>query len=227
MISIFSDQDHANGSTATLTDEATKHSYAVEVDSPFFQLSKESVALAVEALGGGGGGGGSGSGGNSGGMTARNTARSGMSGASPGVGAGGVGGSNNKRRDLPKKAELIVPGGGLPTAAAAAGAPAPPLPETNAALLNFFPRAAGTYPCQLLVKRRTRHIVDIRCIEVTAVVDAPRNATALVFRAPAGQKITQEVRVCVVCKRFVFNTALGLVLKSVRHLGRSAGCLHD
>lgn len=197
MISIFSDQDHASTSTATLTDEAAKHTYAVEVDSPFFQLSKESVALAAEALGGGGGGGGSGSGGNTGGLTARNTARSGMSGAPPGSGAGGTGNSNsnNKRRDLPKKAELLVPGGGPSAAAAAGGAPAPPLPETNSALLNFFPRAAGTYPCRLLVKRRTRYIVDIRCIEVTAVVDAPRNATALVFRAPAGQKITQEVSV--------------------------------
>lgn len=200
MISIFSDQDHPNASTATLTDEATNHTYAVEVDSPFFQLSKESVVLAAETLGGGGGGGGTG---NSGGMTARNTARSGMSGAPPGSGA--AGNSNNKRRDLPKKAELLVPGGGPSMAAAAGGAPAPPLPETNAALLNFFPRAAGTYPCRVLVKRRTRYIVDIRCIEVTAVVDAPRNATALVFRAPAGQKITQEVRTYVVCKHFVFN----------------------
>eukprot|EP00903_Cladosiphon_okamuranus_P009303 g8875.t1 len=195
MISILSDQDHPSTSTATLTDEATKHMYAVEVDSPFFQLPKESVALVAEALGGGGGGGGgggSGSGGKSGGLTARNTARSGMGSAPPGSGAGETGNSNNKRRDLPKKAELLVPGGGSSTAAAAGGAPAPPLPETNAALLNFFPRAAGTYPCRLLVKRRTRYIVDIRCIEVTAVVDAPRNATALVFRAPAGQKITQE-----------------------------------
>lgn len=212
MISIFSDQDHPNASTSTLADEAPKHIYAVEVDSPFFQLSKESVALAAETLGGGGGGGGTGSGGNSGGMTARNTARSGMSGAPPGNGAGGVGNSNNKRRDLPKKAELLVPGGGLSAAATAGGAPAPPLPETNAALLNFFPRAAGTYPCRLLVKRRTRYIVDIRSIEVTAVVDAPRNATALVFRAPAGQKITQEVSVSFPCRAH----AQSCVLNSVR-----------
>ncbi|CAM9742155.1 unnamed protein product, partial [Ectocarpus fasciculatus] len=204
MISICSDQDHpSKAAAAAATDETAKYIFAIEVDSPFYQLSKESVALVAEALGGGGSGGSGGGvgGGNNGGMTARNTARSGMSGPANGNGPGGA--SSNKRRDIPKKAELLSPGGGrssatggdLSSSAAAAtgGGPPPPLPETNAALVNFFPRAAGTYPCRVLVKRRTRHIVDIRCIDVTAVVDAPRNATALVFRAPAGQKITQEI----------------------------------
>lgn len=200
MISICSNQEHGNASTATVTGEVATHIFAMEVDSPFFQLSKESVALVAEALGGGSGGGGGVGGGNSGGMTARNTARSGLSGAPPGSGAGGLGG--NKRRDLPKKAELLAPAeggrngsaaGGDPLNAAGGGGPAAPLPDTNSTLLNFFPRAAGTYPCRLVVKRRTRHIVDIRCVDVTAVVDAQRNVTALVFRAPAGQKIVQEV----------------------------------
>lgn len=209
MISIYSDQEHGHASTVTAAGDVATHIYAMEVDSPFFQLSKESVALVAEALGGGGGGAGGGGvgGGNSGSMTARNTARSGMGSGPPGSGAGGVGGpnNNNKRRDLPKKAELLAPapagggghnsaaGGDLSNIGGTGGSAAPPLPETNSALLNFFPRAAGTYPCRLLVKRRTRHVVDIRCVNVTAVVDAQRNATALVFRAPAGQKITQEV----------------------------------
>lgn len=190
MISIFADSspDHANASAITLDEPPAV--YFLEVDSPFFQLSKETILLAPESLGGG--------------MTARNTARGAASG--PGGPGGGVG-NNSRPRDLPKKAELLQPGGhrgtgggatSSATAAAgaegaAAGGSQVPLPETNSTLVNFFPRAAGTYTCKLIVKRRMKHTVDVRCVDIAASVDAPRNATALVFRAPAGQKITQEV----------------------------------
>ena len=232
MISICADvtpDNVATGATANATaaakpEGASRDLYALEADSPFFQLSRDTVFLASEALGASSTGGGS-SGGNGGGITARNTARGAgptntnntntntntTALVSPGGagGAGGGGSNNNKRRDLPKKAELLPLSGGDCTsggdattiAAAAAGVGAmgggggggSPLLETNSILLNFFPRAAGTYPCRLLVKRRMKHLVDVRCIDIAAVVEAPRNATALVFRAPAGQTITQEV----------------------------------
>lgn len=199
MISICADSppDHATSvATNTPHDCVAAALYALEVDSPFFQLSREAVLLASEPLGGGGSGSG-----NSGGMSARNTARGvGPGGVGGGPSGGGVGG-HNKRRDLPKKPELLQSAGrgsqyageaSAAAGAAAEGGPAP-LPETNATLLNFFPRAAGAYPCRLLVKRRMKHLMDVRCIDISATVDAPRNATALVFRAPARQKITQEV----------------------------------
>ena len=219
MISMCADANPdnvTNASAATKPEDASRDLYALEADSPFFQLSRDTVFLASEALGASSTVGGSS--GNSGGMTARSTAR----GAGPTAastiatpsGAGGAGGgNNNKRKDLPKKAELLplsgrehITGGDATTAAAAAavaagtatggGGGASPLIETNSMLLNFFPRAAGTYPCRLLVKRRMKHLVDVRCIDISAVVEAPRTATALVFRAPAGQTITQEVIIC-------------------------------
>lgn len=170
--------------------------FAIEVDSPFFQLARETILLASETPGGGGGSGGGIGGGN---MTSRsNPARGGA-----------------KNRNIPKTVELLEPnirgsygnGGagdlrGLVSASAAVGAgggsgalgESTALQATNVAVLNFFPRAAGTYPCRVLIKRRTRYIVDVRCVDIAGSVDVPRKATALVFRAPAGQKITQEVR---------------------------------
>lgn len=191
-------------------------SFSIEVDSPFFQLARDSVLLAPEppgACGGSGSGGGTVANAAAGGgnVTSRggNTAR--------GVPGGPGGASRNK--NLPKKVELLEPkprgshSGGRavgdprePAAAAAAAAAtaggvgggvsgeSPTVPATNVAVLNFFPRAAGTYPCRVLIKRRTRYIVDVRCVDIAGSVDAPPKATALVFRAPAGQKITQEVR---------------------------------
>lgn len=190
MISICADSppNHAHAAAA----EEPAVPYVLEVDSPFFQLSRDNVLLAPEPLGGGGGNGGSGGVGNT---TARSTAR-GPGGA--GVG-GGIAGGRNIRRDLPKKVELLEPaqrgcaGGDDAAGTGAGGGPAAPLPDTNATLVNFFPRTAGAYPCRLLLKRRMKHLVDVRCVDIAATVDAPRNVTALVFRAPAGQKITQEV----------------------------------
>lgn len=191
MISICADSppNHAHAAAA----EEPAVPYALEVDSPFFQLSRDNVLLAPETLGGGGGNSGSGGVGNT---TARSTAR-GPGGA--GVG-GGIPGGKNIRRDLPKKVELLEPaqrgcaGGDDAAGTGAGGGPAAPLPETNATLVNFFPRTAGAYPCRLLLKRRMKHLVDVRCVDIAATVDAPRNVTALVFTVPAGQKITQEVR---------------------------------
>lgn len=201
MISICSElspDQTTNASPHADSEDTATALYFLEVDSPFFQLSKETVLLGLEPLGGGGGG----SGGTGGGLTARNTARS--TGPSGMGGAPGGAGGTNKRRDPPKKAELRKPGGrssltdgegsGAAAAAAGAGSGPAPLPETNVTLMNFFPRAAGAYPCRVIVKRRMKHLVDIRCVDIAAAVDAPRNATALVFRAPAGQKIVQEVR---------------------------------
>lgn len=195
MISICADspQEAASVSSQATTDEPAM--FVLEVDSPFFQLGRDSVLLASEPLGAGGGGGDAGVGTAAG--TAGNTADRNTS--------GGV-----KNRNLPKKFELLDPTsrgshgqGGAgdprgPTVAGAAGGGASggdlsTLPATNAAVLSFFPRAAGTYPCRVLVKRRTKYLVDIRCVDLAGAVEAPRNATALVFRAPAGQKITQEV----------------------------------
>ncbi|CAM9334154.1 unnamed protein product [Discosporangium mesarthrocarpum] len=167
--------------------------FSIEVDSPFFQLNRETVALTMEVSpgsgGGTGGGGETGSsiGGGPGGVSAR--------------GAGGGGTGAGKRKGLPKQVELVDPqdrvGGGeagtkIGGVRGSVSMP-PPLADTNVALLNFFPKAAGTYPCQILVIHRTKHLVDVRRVDVAATVDAPRSTTALVFRAPAGQKITQEV----------------------------------
>lgn len=208
-MSICSDlsSDHANASSAgsVATAEESAVLYVIEVDSPFFQLSKDTVLLTPEPMGNGGGMGSSfvGSNGSGNGMTSRNTAR-GVASTTRGAGLGG----HLKKQNLPKRASLVDPASrhlhgneASPTAgtsgesAEGSGPVNPtPLPETNAALLNFYPRAAGSYPCRILVMRRMKYVVDVRCVDIAATVDAPRNATTLVFRAPAGQTITQEVR---------------------------------
>lgn len=199
--------------------------FSIEVDSPFFQLARDSILLAPEPPGGSGGS-------SSGGGTVANAGAGGGNltglGGNTARGVPGGPGGASRNRNLPKKVELVEPkprgshGGGRAvgdprepaTAAAAAAATAAgggggvggestTVPATNVAVLNFFPRAAGTYPCRVLIKRRTRYIVDVRCVHIAGSVDAPPKATALVFRAPAGQKITQEVRetqqgICVV-----------------------------
>lgn len=210
MISLFSDTSpspeaptpHATTVETQITEESTL--YFVEADSPFFQLSRDTVLLRTEFLGGTGGAVGSGAGGSGGGLTARNTMRSGggASGGGPGGGANG----SMKRNNTPKVAELIelrdhnAPGVSDPEGAFMGGATNPGtgtldfVPMTNAVQVNFYPRAAGSYPCRVVMKRRMRNMVDVRCVDIAAIVDAPRNSTALVFRAPSGQKITQEVR---------------------------------
>lgn len=205
-MSIYSDlsSDHANASTAgnVATAEETAALYAIEVDSPFFQLSKDTVLLSTSESLGNGGGMGSNVVGN--GMTSRNTAR----GVASSTGDAGLDG-HLKQQNLPSRASLVDPasrylhGKEASTTAGTSGESTEgsgpvnptPLPETNAALLNFYPREAGSYPCKILVIRRMKHFVDVRCVDIAATVDAPRNATTLVFRAPAGQTITQEVRV--------------------------------
>lgn len=191
MITLFTDSQsdrpiNVNPSSTAMS-ECASAPFSLEVDSPFFQLSKDTVLLAIESLGGDTGGGGN---------SARNMSRGDGSGRTAVGPAGGLGGGN-KRRDLPRKAELLHPvgrrsSGGVAAEVAGGEGPAASL-FTNATLLNFFPRAAGAYPCRVLVKRRLKHMVDVRCVNVAAVVDAPSTATSLVFRAPAGQKITQEV----------------------------------
>lgn len=193
-MSICSDlsSDRANASTAgnVAAAEETVALYVIEVDSPFFQLSKDTVLLsAPESLGNGG-------------SMGSNTTH----GVASGMGDAGLGG-HPKQQNLPIRASLVDPtsrhlhGKEASTTAGtsdeSAGGSGPvnptPLPDTNAALLNFYPRAAGSYPCKISVMRRMKHFVDVRCVDIAATVDVPRNSTTLVFRAPAGQTITQEV----------------------------------
>lgn len=179
--------------------------YLLEADSPFFHLARDSVLLLSEPVGGVGSGGWGAAGGSAGGATGRSATARGVGSPGAGVTAGG-GQGGGRRNNAPRRAELVDPGsrrqgvGAEPGGAGASvsgveagGSDAVP-PPTNAVPVSFHPRAAGTYPCRLLVKRRTRQLVDVRCIDVVAVVDVPRNATALLFRVPAGQRVTQEVK---------------------------------
>ena len=212
MISIYSNllSDHVNASGGMVAEEPAIL-YAIEVDSPFFQLSRDTVPLAVEPLGNGGGVCGSSGAavGRGPDTTTRNTTRICSS-----VGDTAVS-DRYKRQNLPKKAELVelMPrnyAGTEPpaeTAMSEAGSRSCTpimLPETNATVLNFYPRAAGSYQCKVLVVRRMNNFVDVRCIDITATVDPPKNATTLIFCAPAGQKITQEV-----CAQAFNGTSLG------------------
>ncbi|CAM9548186.1 unnamed protein product [Chrysoparadoxa australica] len=84
---------------------------------------------------------------------------------------------------LPKNAELATPRAG------AAGAAAIP----NCALIGFRPKAPGTYNGRLYLQHVTAHLVDMRTVDIRAVVGAPQVSTVLAFTAPTGQKITQDI----------------------------------
>jgi len=63
----------------------------------------------------------------------------------------------------------------------------------NAALVSFFPQKAGTYACTVVVEARPGAVFDIRVVQIEAVVTMPKLSTVLEFKAPARQKITQEL----------------------------------
>lgn len=69
------------------------------------------------------------------------------------------------------------------------------LTEPNTIILNFFPRAAGSYPCRVLVSGYGAGGVDMRVIEVDAVVTSPPITTTLQFRVPARQSVVQSIPV--------------------------------
>mmetsp|Transcript_8375 Transcript_8375/g.10006 ORF Transcript_8375/g.10006 Transcript_8375/m.10006 type:complete len:2211 (+) Transcript_8375:271-6903(+) len=71
-------------------------------------------------------------------------------------------------------------------------------PETDisdptAVLMNFTPRAPGTYPCEVLISAMGSAALDIRRYVINCVVVAPSVETSLSFTAPARMGITQLI----------------------------------
>jgi len=67
------------------------------------------------------------------------------------------------------------------------------LSDPNTLLITFNPRAAGQYPCRLLVSGAGQAAADLRCFTLDATVTKPAVETVLEFKAPARQAIVQQI----------------------------------
>ncbi|CAM9891968.1 unnamed protein product, partial [Phaeothamnion confervicola] len=65
--------------------------------------------------------------------------------------------------------------------------------EANGVPLGLFVKGAGVYPCRAILVRRTAHVADVRVVDLKLTVEAAQGTTTLVFKAPARQRLVQDI----------------------------------
>ena len=65
-------------------------------------------------------------------------------------------------------------------------------PLSNFVGLNFYPKEAGAYTCQVMIMPFSGE-PDLRIYNISSTVVTPPKETSLEFKAPARQVITQEI----------------------------------